>query len=125
MNKELITFNDLPQVIAQLRDEVSGMKAMLLSLQKQINQQPRVNHRSTMTPEQVAEYTHIPLATIYQKLASGDIPATKPGKRYVIFRDEVDKWLEVCRKNPISQSDEEINAEILAGHRRKPNKMSL
>ena len=30
-NKEF-TFNDLPQVVAELRDEVSGMKALLLNV---------------------------------------------------------------------------------------------
>jgi hypothetical protein len=32
MIKDQITFNDLPQVIAELRDEVSGMKALLLNV---------------------------------------------------------------------------------------------
>ena len=32
MNKEPLTFNDLPQVVAELRDEVSGMKALLLNV---------------------------------------------------------------------------------------------
>ena len=32
MSKDQITFNDLPQVIAELRDEVSGMKALLLNV---------------------------------------------------------------------------------------------
>lgn len=33
MKNELLTFNDLPQVVAQLRDEVMGMKVALLNLQ--------------------------------------------------------------------------------------------
>ena len=34
MTKEL-TFNDLPMVVAQLRDEVVGMKQMIINLQSQ------------------------------------------------------------------------------------------
>ena len=104
MTNNQITFNDLPQVVAELRDEVSGMKALLLNL--------------------VAEYTNIPLATIYQKLANREIPGSKPGKRWVIYLDEIDKWLEANRKNPIPLTDEEQNAAILASHKRKPNKSS-
>ena len=118
LQKEL-TFNDLPQVVAQLREEVVSMKALLLSLQKQNNQQPRENRHRTVTPEQLAEFTPIPLSTIYQKLEHGDIPASKPGKRWGIFLDDVDKWLEVNRKNPIAQTDEEINEGITSSHRRK------
>jgi excisionase family DNA binding protein len=122
INKEL-TFNDLPQVVAELRDEVSCMKAILLNLQNRSNQQRENRHRP-VTPEQVAEYTNIPLATIYQKLANREIPGSKPGKRWVIYLDEIDKWLEANRKNPIPLTDEEQNAAILASHKRKPNKSS-
>ena len=123
MKNEQLTFNDLPQVIAELRDEVSGMKALLLSLQNRPTQQRENRHRP-VTPEQVAEYTNIPLATIYQKLANREIPGSKPGKRWVIYLDEIDKWLEANRKNPIPLTDEEQNAAILASHKRKPNKCS-
>lgn len=123
MIKDQITFNDLPQVIAELRDEVSGMKALLLNLQNRPTQQKENRHRP-VTPEQVAEYTNIPLATIYQKLANREIPGSKPGKRWVIYLDEIDKWLEANRKNPIPVTDEEQDAAILASHKRKPNKSS-
>ena len=86
--------------------------------------QQRENRHRPVTPEQVAEYTNIPLATIYQKLANREIPGSKPGKRWVIYLDEIDKWLEANRKNPIPLTDEEQNAAILASHKRKPNKSS-
>jgi len=84
MTNNELTFNDLPQVVAELRDEVSGMKALLQNLQNRSTQQRENRHRP-VTPEQVAEYTNIPLATIYQKLASREIPGSKPGKRWVIY----------------------------------------
>ena len=123
MIKDQLTFNDLPQVIAELRNEVSGMKALLLNLQNRPTQQRENRHRP-VTPEQVAEYTNIPLATIYQKLANREIPGSKPGKRWVIYLDEIDKWLEANRKNPIPLTDEEQNVAILASHKRKPQKSS-
>lgn len=39
MINEPLTFNDLPQVVAELRDEVSGVKALLLNLQNRPTQQ--------------------------------------------------------------------------------------
>ena len=123
MTNNELTFNDLPQVVPELRDEVSGMKALLQNLQNRPTKQRENRHRP-VTPEQVAEYTNIPLATIYQKLANREIPGSKPGKRWVIYLDEIDKWLEANRKNPIPLTDEEQNAAILASHKRKPNKSS-
>ena len=49
-NNEL-TFNDLPQVIAELRDEVSGMKALLLNLQNRPTQQRENRHRPVRAEE--------------------------------------------------------------------------
>ena len=43
-----ITFNDLPKVIAELRDEVIGMKVALLDLQKGQTQHKMEKLRRTM-----------------------------------------------------------------------------
>ena len=121
-NKEL-TFNDLPQVVAQLRDEVMGMRTLLIRQQEENRkQQVRENRHKPMTVEEAAEYTRIPLGTLYMKLGDGTIPATKPGKRYVLYRDELDKWLEANRKNAVPLTADEENQAILSSHKRKPNK---
>ena len=75
-----------------------------------------------MTVEEAAEYTRIPIGTLYMKLGDGTIPATKPGKRYVIYQDELDKWLEANRKNAVPLTADEENEAILSSHKRKPNK---
>ena len=123
MGKYELTFNDLPQVVAQLRDEVMGMRALLLKQQEENRKhQLRENRHKPMTVEEAAEYTRIPLGTLYMKLGDGTIPATKPGKRYVLYQDELDKWLEANRKNAVPLTAEEENEAILSSHKRKPNK---
>lgn len=119
MTDNLPTFNDLPQVVAGLRDEVSGQKALLLSLCEKINQQMCEKREPFMSPEQLAEYIQLPLATIYQKLESGEIPAFKPGKRWRIKPADVDMWLESCRRGQVVKSDDEINNELKASMRHK------
>ncbi len=118
--EQQITFNDLPQVIAELRNEVIGMKRMLGNLQRENIQRKENTHRP-MSVEDAAEYLKIPLRTLYMKLGNGSIPATKPGKRYVLYQDELDKWLECNRKNPVPLTDEEQNEALFASNRRKPN----
>ena len=73
-----------------------------------------------MSVEEAAEYLGIPKGTLYMKLSEGSIPATKPGKRYCLYRDELDKWLESSRKNPVPLSDEELSESMSSSHRRKP-----
>jgi excisionase family DNA binding protein len=123
MEKQELTFNDLPQVVAQLRDEVMGLRALLLKQQEENrNNQVRENRHKPMTVEEAAEYTRIPIGTLYMKLGDGTIPATKPGKRYVLYQDELDKWLEANRKNAVPLTADEKNEAILSSHKRKPNK---
>lgn len=122
MEKEILIFNDLPQVVAQLRDEVMGMRAMLSRQQVESSKPVKENRHKPMTVEEAAEYTRIPLGTLYMKLGDGTIPATKPGKRYVLYQDELDKWLEANRKNAVPLTADEENDAILSSHKRKPNK---
>ena len=118
-----LTFNDLPQVVAELRDEVSGMKVALLDLQKgQIKQQKTERIRRTMNVEEAAVYLRMPLNTLYMKLQKGEVPGTKPGKRWLLFNDELDKWLEVKRKNAVRLTSEEENEAIMTSHSHKPKK---
>ena len=122
MNKNDLTFNDLPMVVAELRDEVVGMKVALLDLQKGQNKQNMERVRRTMNVEEAADYLRMPVNTLYMKLQKGEVPGSKPGKRWVLFNDELDKWLEAKRKNAVPMTTEEENDAILASHRRKPNK---
>jgi len=122
MQKNELTFNDLPMVVAGLRDEVAGMKAMLSDLQKGKTQQKTERMRRSMNAEEAADYVRMPLNTLYMKLQKGEVPGCKPGKRWVLFSDELDKWLEANRKNAVPMTADEENEAILNSHRRKPGK---
>ena len=117
----MLTFNDLPEVVAQLRDEVMSLKS-LLTEQHSANNAKSMDTHVPMSVDEAAEYLGIPKGTLYMKLSDGSIPATKPGKRYCLYRDELDKWLESSRKNPVPLSDEDLNESISSSPRRKPNK---
>ena len=90
MEKTVITFNDLPEVVAQLRDEVMGLKSLLRE-QRSVNNAKAVDTHVPMSVKEAAEYLGIPKGTLYMKLSEGCIPATKPGKRYCLYRDELDR----------------------------------
>ena len=84
---QFLTFNDLPEVVAQLRDEVMSLKS-LLAEQRSVNNAKTVDTHVPMSVDEAAEYLGIPKGTLYMKLSEGTIPATKPGKRYCLYRDE-------------------------------------
>ena len=87
MEKTVITFNDLPEVVAQLRDEVMSLRN-LLTEQRSVNNAKAVDTHVPMSVDEAAEYLGIPKGTLYMRLSDGTIPATKPGKRYCLYRDD-------------------------------------
>ena len=124
MEKTVITFNDLPEIVAQLRDEVMSLRS-LLTEQRSVNNARAVDTHVPMSVEEAAEYLGIPKGTLYMKLSEGSIPATKPGKRYCLYRDELDKWLETGRKSQVPLSFEEEHERMLAAtrHKAKPREL--
>ena len=121
MNKKL-SFNDLPQVVSELYTKVEDVEALLLQL---IDSKPKSENKSQRTllnVDQACQYLGMSKSTFYYKVERKEIPAIKQGKRYYIYQDELDAWLESSRTAKVkSQTYEEENAALLASHRRKPN----
>ncbi len=120
MNKEL-TFNDLPEVVKELCNKVESLERTLLSQAANQSVPASESHHTPMTSEEARAYLKMPKSTFYFKVGNGEIPAVKQGKRYYLYKDELDQWLETGRKNAPARSAEEMNAAILASHKRKPN----
>ena len=120
MKTDQLTFNDLPAVVGELCDRIASMENLLTEkLSKQ--HEAKENTHVPMTVQEACAYLKMPLSTFYYKVKKDDIPVIKQGKHLYIYRDELDKWLESSRKNPVPLSDEELNASISSSHRRKPN----
>ena len=68
MEKSILTFNDLPEVVAQLRDEVMSLKS-LLAEQRSVNNAKTVDTHVPMSVDEAAEYLGIPKGTLYMKLS--------------------------------------------------------
>jgi excisionase family DNA binding protein len=116
----LITFNEIPQAVSQLHEEVLCLKEMVMQLLANQNNQTAIDKHTPMSIDEAAAYLRIPKATLYNKLANGDIPGTKATKRWTLYRDELDQWLEASRKNNVPLTPEQANDAILSSHRRKP-----
>jgi excisionase family DNA binding protein len=121
----LISFNEMPQAISQILEEIQGLNEKLTLLEEMLNGQATTDKHTPMSTDEAAEYLRMPKATLYAKLANGDIPGTKAGKRWLLYRDELDQWLETSRKNDVPLTHEQTNAAILNSNRRKPTNKIL
>lgn len=89
-----LSFNDLPKAVTRILSDVGDIKQLLTEMRHRQERTKPADHHVPMTVDEAAEYLTLPKNTLYDKLAKGEIPATKPGKRYVLYKDELDKWLE-------------------------------
>lgn len=121
MCKDEITFNDLPMVISRLVDKVESLEEVLRQKFAALPSAEKENRHVPLTVKEACDYLKMPAATFYYKVERGEIPAVKQGKRYYIYQDELDRWLECGRKNPVPLTPDEQNNALLASHRRKPN----
>lgn len=106
--KNELSFNDLPQAVLELKEDNARLEQKLDLALELLGKVLNPDHHQPMTVEQVAEYLHIPVKTVYAKLNKKELPGSKPCKHWVCYRDEIDKWVEAsrCGDTPMTAAEE-------------------
>lgn len=112
------TFNDLPTVVGELCEKIASLETTIKENIKNRNE-VKENTHVLMSVQEACEYLKMPLSTFYYKVKNDGLPSIKQGKHLLIYRDELDKWLELSRKNPVPLTAEEENEKLSASFRRK------
>lgn len=118
MQTKEFTFNDLPIVVGELCEKIASLETTIKENFKNRNE-VKENTHVLMSVQEACEYLKMPLSTFYYKVKNDGLPAIKQGKHLLIYRDELDKWLELSRKNPVPLTAEEENEKLSASFRRK------
>ena len=118
MQTKEFTFNDLPTVVGELCERIANLETTLKESIEKRNE-VKENTHVLMNVQEACEYLKMPLSTFYYKVKNDGLPAIKQGKHLLIYRDELDKWLELSRKNPVPLTAEEENEKLSASFRRK------
>lgn len=116
--KNELTFNDLPAVAGKLCEKIASLETTIKEKIKNRNE-VKENTHVLMDVQDACEYLKMPLSTFYYKVKNDGLLAIKQGKHLLIYRDELDKWLELSRKNPVPLTAEEENEKLSASFRRK------
>lgn len=89
---EKITFDQLPQAVTDLRQEISGLKTLINTL---VNKSPVDNVDQWMNLDQLREYHRDKPArsTVYEWVCQNRIPVHKDGKKLRFLCSEIDQWL--------------------------------
>ena len=134
MAYEELTFNELPSAVTLLLQKVEDIEHLLHQLQGDLTQKKKSEENGHI-PMSLTEacaflkmkrstmYYHLEKmkrSTMYYHLENGNIPATRKGKNYILFKDELVKWAESGRTNDVPMTISERKDAITAGFRRKP-----
>ena len=99
MSTKELTFNDLPTVVNQLCEQIANLESMM-EMHFANAAQKKENTHVPMTREEVCAYLGgITKSSFYHKVKYGGLPVVKQGKRLLVYRDDLDKWLESGRKS--------------------------
>ena len=100
-----ITFDNLPKAVANLSDEISEIKRLLLDRsvedKKEADQWFNIAELRNYLPDKPAK------PTVYGWVQDGLIPCHKGGKKLRFLKSEIDSWLKQGRK----KTNAEIEAE--------------
>lgn len=123
MDIDKVNLNELPNMVVKIFEKLEKIE---LTIEKQAKQStPKEETHVLLSTEEASTLLKMPMATLYAKLADGSIPGYKPGKRWVINKDELIKWLENYRINDSVDSDNEINENISNSQKRKPKQFNI
>lgn len=99
-----LTFDQLPNAVTKLTQEVNELKNLLL--QKQ-DQQPAEPTEQLLTVQEAADFLTLSVPTIYSKVSRGELPVMKRSKRLYFSNIELMEYI----KNGRRKSKEDIEAE--------------
>jgi excisionase family DNA binding protein len=94
MRKEPITFNNLPQAVNYLTEQVEKIYQLLMTMQQQ-----KVNPQHQLIDiDKACQIVQKAKPTIYRLARTGLIPVYKRGKKLYFYEDELLKWIETGKK---------------------------
>lgn len=111
--KKTITFDQLPNEVTMLRNEISALKQFLITNQTKAKEDDKwlnLNDLIEYDPEKRTK------ATWYSKISKGEVPYHKKGKKVYFLKSEFDEWLKNGRKKThseiIAESENQLRKKI-------------
>ena len=94
-----LSFNDLPKAVTRILSDVGDIKQMLTEMHHRQDTTKPADRHVPMTVDEAAEYLTLPKNTLYDKLAKGEIPSTKPASGMCSIRTSLTSgWSVTARR---------------------------
>lgn len=104
---EALKFEQLPNVIATLTDEVRELKALIHN-----KAESQTEDNNPLNIKEVAKLTSLSVPTLYAYVQRNEIPYHKKGNRLYFFKNEIiENWIKTGKQKTIKELETE--ADIL------------
>ena len=106
LQKEVLSFNDMPQALAYLINKVDRLETLLNT-----NRLASEETDQWFNIDELIEYLpdHPTKSCIYTWTSTGYIPSIKKGKKLIFSKKDIDNWLKTGKR----KSAAEIHAEAM------------
>ncbi|KAA1247978.1 helix-turn-helix domain-containing protein [Aquimarina sp. RZ0] len=102
---ETLKFEQLPNLVADLKNEVNEMKALLI---QKANPQPEADNPITI--QGVSELTGLTVPTLYGYVQRNEIPFYKKGNRLYFFKSEIlENWIKTGKQKTLKELEAEAD----------------
>lgn len=109
MDKNEISFENLPKAVAHLLSEVAEIKSLVEKTQPNAN-----NKRVPIGIDEACNLIGKAKPTIYALVRKRLIPCYKNGKKLYFFEEELLAWIESGRKKTVQEIDQQAKEFVLS-----------
>lgn len=129
MENDKVTFDNLPEMVNELKQELSALKEMVATLLTRTTSLPteslpaaaEVPYKHVLCDiDRACEITNYSKSAMYEYARKTDMPAIKKGKKWTFYEDELAAWMETGRKSEIERENEQMLTDIRSSIKHKP-----
>src|SRR5690554_5313349 len=102
MNLQNVTFENLPQLVMSLYNEISELKNLLLK--NQVNDKLEIPERF-LNIQEAAKVLNLTKATLYSKVSKNEVPHFKQGSRLYFSTVELTEYLKQGKRNTFAEAE--------------------
>jgi excisionase family DNA binding protein len=112
MTATTISFNDLPEAVAELTKKVDELYKIIT------NVQPQETEDQFLTVKETAKFLHLSVPTVYTKASRRELPYMKRTKRLYFAKSDLEDYLKDGRVKTVSEIEEEADQFLSSKNRR-------
>ena len=102
-----LTFENLPSAVAELRNDLSELKNLIL---KRV--EPQHQPDNPLNIKEVSQLTGLTVPTLYGYCQRNEIPYSKKGNRLYFFKSEILLWIQSGKQKTLKELQVDADAYL-------------